>query len=189
MVLRACGRHLFEIVESLKDPAYATPLAKLKSSLRKTIAALGPLHFEAADYLAGGLPPPNMNCAMEELRAFEKTAKRLLAMPKPELVELTTATGDDPWDPFAADGDPGSRRRWRNSMATTMVHELMGDTGVAIAMTGRSIYGEGSPSMKLMARVLDCLDPRKRRRTADTALKVRLSRTKGKLTAKKARKK
>ena len=79
-----------------------------------------------------------MNHAMAELRAFDKTAKRLLAMPKPELVELTTATDDDPWDRFAAGDDPGSRRKWRNDVATAMVHELIEDAGVKI-VTSRGI--------------------------------------------------
>jgi hypothetical protein len=181
-----CGR-VVEIqseIESMKDPAYAGLLAKLKSSLRKTIAALGPLHFEAASYLAGGLPPPNMSNAMAELQAFEKTAKRLLDMPKPELFQLTTATDDDPWDLFAAGGDPGSRRKWRNGVATAMVRDLIEDAGVPIARTGKSIYSEGSPSMKLMARVFDCLDSKRTRRKTDTVVK-RLVRTGGKKVAKK----
>jgi hypothetical protein len=181
-----CGR-VVEIqseIESMKDPAYAALLAKLKSSLRKTIAALGPLHFEAVSYLAGGFPFPNVDHAMAELWAFEKTARRLLAMPKPMLIELTTATDDDPWDPSAAGGDPGSRRQWRNGVATAMVHQLIEDAGVAIAMTGKSIYSEGSPSMKLMARALDCLAPKKRRRKTDTVLR-RVVRTRGKKAPKK----
>ena len=105
-----CGRviDIHSAVEDFKDPDYAPLLAKLKSSLRKTVAALEPLRFEAVSYLAGGLPPPNMDHAMAELRALDKTLKRLLAMPKPELGELTTATDDDPWDPFAAGADPGA---------------------------------------------------------------------------------
>ena len=81
-----CGRvvDIQSAVERMKDPNYALLLAKLKSSLRKTLAALEPLYAEAVDYLAGGLPVPNMTHAMAELRAFEKTAERLLAMPKPD---------------------------------------------------------------------------------------------------------
>jgi hypothetical protein len=65
-----------------------------------------------------------------------------------------------------------------------MVHELIEDAGVPISRTGKSVYSEGSPSMKLMARVLDCLDPRKRQRKTDTVLK-RVVRTRGKKPAKK----
>jgi hypothetical protein len=181
-----CGRvvEIQSAAERLKDPDYGPSLARLKSSLRKTIAELGPLGGVAIDYLAGGLPFPNVSHAIAELQAFEKTAKRLLAMPKPVLTELTTATDDDPWGGVSAGGDPGSRRKWRNGVATAMVHELIEDAGVAIARTGKSIYSEGSPSMKLMARVLDCLDPKKRPRKTDTVLK-RVVRTKGKKTPKK----
>ena len=175
-----CGRviDIHSTVESTKDPAYASLLAKLKSSLRKTIAALEPLHFEAVSYLAGGLPPPNMDHAMAELWEFKQTAKRLLAMPKPVLVELTTATDDDPWDPFAAGGDPGSRRKWRNGVATAMVHELIEDAGIKIVRV------EGSLSMKLVARVLDCLQRRGKPRKSDAARK-RLSRSFGEIRRKK----
>ena len=170
-----CGR-VVEIqseIESMKDPAYAPLLAKLKSSLRKTIAALEPLHFETASYLAGGLPPPNMDHAMEELRAFDKTAKRLLAMPKPNLIELTTATDDDPRDPFAAGGDRWSRFKWRNDVATAMVYELVKESSVKIVTT------MGSPSMRLVACVLDCLQRRAAPRKTETARK-RLARPIGK---------
>jgi hypothetical protein len=181
-----CGRvvDIHSATESMKDPDYTALLAKLKSALRKTIAGLGPLQGAAIDYLAGGLPFPNVNHAMAELLAFKNTAERLLAMPKPELFELTTASDDDPWGGVSAGGDPGSRRKWRNGVATAMVHELIEDAGVSIARTGKSNYSEGSPSMKLMARVLDCLDPRKRRRKADTVLK-RVVRTRGKKAPKK----
>jgi hypothetical protein len=170
-----CGR-VVEIqseIESMKDPAYAALLAKLKSSLRKTIAALGPLHFEAASYLAGGLPPPNMEHAIEELWALDKTAKRLLAMPKPNLIELTTATDDDPWGGVSAGGERSSRFKWRNDVATAMVHDLIEESDVKIVTT------MGSPSMRLVARVLDCLQRRGRPRKTETARK-RLARPKGK---------
>ena len=165
-----CGRvvSIQSTVESMKDTAYGALLAKLKSSLRKTVAALEPLRVEAIDYLAGGLPPPNMSRAMEELRAFDKTAERLRAMPVPVPVELASDAG----------GDPGSRRKWRNGMATAMTHELIQDAGV------RVVKVEGSPSMKLMARVLDCLQRRRKPRKTDTARK-RLSRSKGKIALKK----
>ena len=98
---------------------------------------------------------------MAELRAFEKTAKRLLAMPKPDhLIELTTDPNEEPECGYSGGDGPAGRRKWRNGVVTAMVHKLIEDAGVSIARTGKSIYSEGSPSMKLMARVLDCLDPR-----------------------------
>jgi hypothetical protein len=179
-----CGRviEIQSAVERWRDPDYGPPLARMKSSLRKTLTELGPLGGVAIDYLLG--LPPNGDDAVVELRTFEKTAKRLLAMPKPVLPELTTAADDDPWGGVSAGGDPGSRRKWRNGVATAMVHQLIEDAGVLISRTGKSFYSEGSPSMKLMARVLDCLDPRKRRRATDTALK-RIVRTRGKKALKK----
>ena len=115
---------------------------------------------------------------MAELRALDKTLKRLLAMPKPELGELTTATDDDPWDPFAAGADPGSRRKWRNDVATAMVHGLLVDAGVKIVKV------EGSAPMILMSRVLDCLQQRRKPRKSDAARK-RLSRSFGEIRRKK----
>ena len=170
-----CGRvvDIHSAVESMKDPDYGVLLAKLKSSLRKTLAALEPLGGEAIDYLAGGLPDPNVNHAIAELRAFENTAKRLLAMPKPELLELTTASDDDPWGGISAGADRWSRLKWRNDVATVMVHELVEESGVKIVTT------MGSPSMRLVARVLDCLQRRGRPRKTETARK-RLARPKGK---------
>lgn len=106
-----CGRvvDIHSAVESMKDPDYRGLLAKLKSPLRKTIAALGPLQWEAIDYLADGLPQPNISNAIAELQAFSRTAERLLAMPKPELIVLTTASDDDPWGGVSAGGDRWSR--------------------------------------------------------------------------------
>jgi hypothetical protein len=168
-------------VEEMRDPNTRVPLAKLKSSLRKTLKDLEPIAGEVVDYLAGGLPFPNLSRALEQLRAFEELAKRMLAMPKPPLVELTTALDEDNDGPSAGD-DPGSRRKWRNDVATQMIHQLIEDAGVEITRTGKSIYSEGSPSMKLMARVFDCLDGRKRK--TDTVVK-RLVRTRGKKPSKK----
>jgi hypothetical protein len=170
-----CGRvvDIQSAVERMKDPNYALLLAKLKSSLRKTVAALEPLYAEAVDHLAGGLSFPNMTHAMAELRAFEKTAERLVTMPKPVLVELTTASDDDPWGGVSAGGDRWSRSKWRNDVATAMVHELLVDAGVKIVKV------MGSPSMKLAARVFDCLQRRGRPRKTETARK-RLARPKGK---------
>jgi hypothetical protein len=170
-------------VEGMKDPSYRVPLAQLKSSLRKTLKTLKPVTGEVADYLAGGLPFPNLSRGYEQVRTLEELANRILAMPKPPLVELTTALDEDNDGPSAGD-DPGSRRKWRNDVATQMVHQLLKDAGVEIARTGESIYSEGSPSMKLMARVFDCLDGRKRRRKTDTVVK-RLVRTRGKTPPKK----
>ena len=152
-------------VEGMKDPDYARLLAKLKSSLRKTLAALEPLKGEAIDYLAEGLPDPNGNHAVAELRAFKNTAARLLKMPKPELLELTTASDDDPWGGVSAGGDRWSRLKWRNDVATAMVHELVAESGVKVVTT------MGSPSMRLVARVLDCLQPRAASRKTETARK------------------
>jgi hypothetical protein len=176
-----CGRvvAIRSAIEGMKGPDYGALLAKLKSSLRKSIAALKPLELEAIDYLAEG----DMTGALIELMAFEKIAKRLLAMPKPDhLIELMTEDG--PECGYSGGDGPGGRRKWRNGVVTAMAHELIEDAGVAIARTGKSIYSEGSPSMKLMARVLDCLDPKKRPRKTDTVLK-RVVRTKGKKTPKK----
>ena len=148
-----CGRvvDIQSAIESMKDPDYSAPLAKLKSSLRKSIAALESLGGEAIDCLAGGLPFPNVDHAVAELREFEKTAKRLLAMPKPAsgraYDRLRTMTRGAA---ISAGGNPGGRRKWRNGVVTAIVHELIEDAGVAIARTGKSIYIEGSPSMKLI---------------------------------------
>jgi hypothetical protein len=114
-----------------------------------------------------------VNHAMAELQAFEKTARRLLAMPKPDLVELTTASDDDPWGGVSAGGDRWSRLKWRNDVATAMVHKLIKESNVKIVTV------MCSPSMKLVARVLDCLQRRRKPRKTETARK-RLARPKGK---------
>jgi hypothetical protein len=179
-----CGRvaAIHSAIKRMKGPGYSALLAKLKSSLRKTTAALEPFRIEVIDYLAEGLNG-DMTGAMMELMALERTAKRLLAMPKPDhLIELMTEDG--PECGFSGGDDPGGRRKWRNGVVTAMVHELIEDAGVQISRTGKSIYSEGSPSMKLMARVLDCLDPRRGQRTTDTALR-RVVRTRGKKALKK----
>jgi hypothetical protein len=176
-----CGRvvAIRSAIEGMKGPDYGALLAKLKSSLRKSIAALKPLELEVIDYLAEG----DMTGGLVESMALDKTTKRLLAMPKPDhLIELMTKDG--PECGYSGGDGPGGRRKWRNGMVTAMVYELIEDAGVPISRTGKSIYSEGSPSMKLMARVLDCLDPRKRRRTTDTALN-RVVRTRGKKASKK----
>jgi hypothetical protein len=182
-----CGRvadiHL--ALESMKGPDYSVRLKKLKSSLRKTLAALDAFGVEVIDYLAEGLPAPSMDRAMADLRAFENTAKRLLAMPKPDhLIELATDPNEEPECGYSGGDGPGGRRKWRNDVVTAMVHQLIEEAGVAVTRTGKSIYSEGSPSMKLMARVFDCLDGRKRRRKTNTVLK-RIVRTKGKKPSKK----
>jgi hypothetical protein len=183
-----CGRvidiHL--AVENMKGPDTSVRLAKLKSSVRKTIAALDAFSMEVSEYLGGG----DLLGGMMELRALERTTKRLLVMPRPDhMIELAGEYG------YSGGDGPGGRRKWRNGVVTEMVHQLIEDAGVAIARTGKSVSrtgkapnSEGSPSMKLLARVLDCLNPRKRRRTASTALS-RVVRTKGKLTPKKTFKK
>jgi hypothetical protein len=179
-----CGRvaDIHSAIKRMKGPDYSAPLAKLKSSLRKTLADLKPLYVEAIDYLAEG-HNGDMTGASTELMALEKTAKRLLAMPKPDhLIELMMKDG--PECGYSGGDGPGGRRQWRNGVVTAMVYELVEDAGVVIARTGKSVYSEGSPSMKLMARILDCLDPRKRRRKTDTALK-RVVRTRGKKPFKK----
>jgi hypothetical protein len=179
-----CGRvvDIQSAIEGMKGPDYGVLLARLKSSLRKTSLALKPLYVEAIDYLAGELNG-DMTGALMELMALEKTAKRLLAMPRPDhLIELMTEDG--PECGFSGGDGPGGRRKWRNAVVTAMAHELIEDAGVAIARTGKSIYSEGSPSMKLMARVLDCLDPKRRSRKTDTVLK-RVVRTRGKKAPKK----
>jgi hypothetical protein len=197
-----CGRvaDIHSALESMKGPDYSVRLKKLKSSLRKALAALDAFGVEVIDYLAEGLPPPNMSRikylveglpapsmdrAMADLQAFENTAKRLLAMPKPDhLIELATDPNEEPECGYSGGDGPGGRRKWRNDVVTAMVHKLIEDADVKIARTGKSIYSEGSPSMKLMARVFDCLDGRKRRRKTNTVLK-RIVRTKGKKPSKK----
>ena len=88
------------------------------------------------------------------------------------MIELRPIRTRTPECGYSGGDGPGSRRKWRNGVVTAMVHELVEDAGVEIARTGKSILlSEGSPSMKLMACVLDCLDPRKRRRKTETALK------------------
>jgi hypothetical protein len=181
-----CGRvidtHL--AVENMKGPDYSVRLAKLKSSARKTIAALDGFSMEVSEYLGGS----DLFGGMAELRALERTARRLLAMPRPDhMIELAGEYG------YSGGDGPGGRRKWRNGVVTEMVHQLIEEARVAISRTGKSArrtgkFGEGSPSMKLIARVFDCLDPRKRDRSADAAL-YRVARTRGKLTPKKALKK
>ena len=165
-----CGRvvAIRSAIEGMRGPDYGALLAKLKSSLRKSIAALKPLELEAIDYLAEG----DMTGALVELTALEKTAKRLLAMPKPDhLIELMTKDG--PECGYSGGDGPGGRRKWRNGVVTAMVHELIEDAGVKIVKT------MGSPSMKLMARVLDCLQRRGKPRKTETVRK-RLARSRGK---------
>jgi hypothetical protein len=197
-----CGRvvDIQSALESMKGPNYSVRLKKLKSSLTKTLAALEPLGIEVIDYLAAGLPPPNMSRikylfeglpapsmdrAMADLAAFKNIAQRLLAMPKPDdLIELTTDPNEEPECGYSGGDGPGGRRKWRNDVVTAMVHELIEGAGIAITRTGKSIYSEGSPSMKLMASVFDCLDPKKGRRKTDTVLK-RVVRARGKKTPRK----
>jgi hypothetical protein len=158
-------------IKRMKGPDYSAPLVKLKSSLRKTIAALEPLYVQAVDYLAEGLNG-DMTGSMMELREFENTAKRLRAMPKPDhLIELMTEDG--PECGYSGGDDRWSRLKWRNDVATQMVHELVKDVGV-----------KGSPSMKLAARVLDCLQRRGRLRKPET-IRKRLARPIGKNRRKK----
>ena len=92
-----CGRvvDIHSAVEGMKDPDYSALLARLKSSLRKTLAALEPLGVEASR-LSRRRTSVNMNGAMMELRALERTAKRLLAMPKPDHDRATTDPDEDP---------------------------------------------------------------------------------------------
>ena len=181
-----CGRVIFiySAIEGMKSPDYNVQLAKLKSSVRKTIAALDAFGMEISEYLAEG-HNGDLFGGMAELRAFERTAKRLLAMPKPcPLIELAIDPSEEPEYGHSGGDGPGGQRKWRNGVVTAMIHKLIEDAEVKIARTGKSIYSEGSPSMKLMARVLDCLDPQKRRRKTDTVLK-RLVRTRGKKAPKK----
>ena len=173
-----CGRVVFihSAIGNMKGPNYTVPLTKLKSSLRKTLKDLEPIAGEVADYLAGD---------QIQLWAFKNLAKRLLAMPTPDhLIELATDPGEEPEVGYSGGDGPGGRRKWRNAVVTEMVHALIEAAGVSIARTGKSIYSEGSPSMKLMARVFDCLDGRKRTRKTDTIVK-RIVRTKGKKPSKK----
>ena len=189
-----CGRviDIHSAVENMKDPDYQRPVGQAKIISTENHRGAGAFSMEVSEYLGGG-PHLTTDHAMMELRALERTTKRLLAMPRPDhMIEL--ATESDPWAIRGGDG-PGGRRKWRNGVVTEMVHQLIEDAGVAIARTGKSVSrtgkapnSEGSPSMKLIARVLDCLNPRKRRRTASTALS-RVVRTKGKLTPKKTFKK
>jgi hypothetical protein len=164
-----CGRVVLinSAIRGMKGPNYTAPLAKLKSSLRKTIAMLEPFGMEVVDYLAEGLNA-DLSGALMELIAFKKTAKRLLAMPKPDrLIEFAGEVG------YSGGDGPGGRRKWRNDVATQMVHELIKESGVKIVTV------MGSPSMKLVARVLDCLERRGKPRKTETARK-RLARSKGK---------
>jgi hypothetical protein len=161
-----CGRvvAIRSAIEGMKGPDYGALLAKLKSSLRKSIAALKPLELEAIDYLAEG--------GLMELMVLDKTTKRLLAMPKPDhLIELMTEDG--PECGYSGGDDRWSRLKWRNDVATQMVHELVKDASV-----------KGSPSMKLAARVLDCLQRRGRLRKPET-IRKRLARPIGKNRRKK----
>jgi hypothetical protein len=165
-----CGRvvGIQSAIAGMKGPQYGALLAKLKSSLRKSIAALKPLDVEAIDYLAEG----DMTGALVELMAFEKTAKRLLAMPKPDhLIELMTEDG--PECGYSGGDDRWSWLKWRNDVTTQMVHELVKDAGV-----------KGSLSMKLAARVLDCLQRRGKLRKPET-IRKRLARPTGKNRRKK----
>jgi hypothetical protein len=166
------GVDIQSAIKRMKGPDYGAPLVKLKSSVRKTIAALEPLGGEAIDYLDGApvdplpgvLPRFNVDGLME-LQTFGRTARRLLAMPKPDhLIELVIDPGEEPACGYSGGDGPGGRRKWRNAVVTAMVHQLIENANIPISRTGKSIYSEGSPSMKLMACVLDCLDPRKRRR-------------------------
>jgi hypothetical protein len=174
---------LRSVVGGMKGPDYSAPLAKLKSSLRKAIAAEDCFGIEIIEYVADD---GDISRAIMELQVFRKMAERLLAMPKPEhMIELTATGETEPSCGYSGGGDtPGGRRAWRNGVVTEMVHELIESAGIAVTRTGKSIYSEGSPSMKLMVRVFDCLDPRTRRRTTDTVLK-RIVRTRGKKVPKK----
>jgi hypothetical protein len=155
-------------IAGMKGPDYGDLLAKLKSPLRKITAALKPLEIEAIDYLAEG----DMTGALVELTTLKRTAKRLLAMPKPDhLIELMTEDG--PECGYSGGDDRWSRLKWRNDVATQMVHELIKDAGV-----------KGSLSMKLAARVFDCLRRRGRLLKSETVRK-RLARPTGKNRRKK----
>jgi hypothetical protein len=155
-------------IAGMKGPDYGDLLAKLKSPLRKITAALKPLEIEAIDYLAEG----DMTGALVELTALKRTTKRLLAMPKPDhLIELMTEDGLECG--YSGGDDRWSRLKWRNDVATQMVHELVKDAGV-----------KGSLSMKLAARVFDCLRRRGRLLKSETARK-RLARPTGKNRRKK----
>jgi hypothetical protein len=168
-----CGRvvAIRSAIEGMKGPDYGALSAKAKSSLRKSIAVLKPLEIEAIDYLAEGLNG-DMTGALVELTTLKRTAKRLLAMPKPDhLIELMTEDG--PECGYSGGDDRWSRLKWRNDVATQMVHELIKDAGV-----------KGSLSMKLAARVFDCLRRRGRLLKSETVRK-RLARPTGKNRRKK----
>jgi hypothetical protein len=159
------------------------PTPRLRSSSCAHDARGSEIPVEIIEYVADD---GDISRAIMELQAFRKMAERLLAMPKPEHMIELTATGDtEPSCGYSGGGDtPGGRRAWRNAVVTEMVHELIESAGVAVTRTGKSIYSEGSPSMKLMVRVFGCLDPRTRPRTTDTVLK-RIVRTRGKKVPKK----
>jgi hypothetical protein len=113
-----------------------------------------------------------MTGALVELTALKRTTKRLLAMPKPDhLIELMTEDGLECG--YSGGDDRWSRLKWRNDVATQMVHELVKDAGV-----------KGSLSLKLAARVFDCLQRRGRLLKSETVRK-RLARPTGKNRRKK----
>ena len=70
-----------------------------------------------------------------ELQTFNRTAERLLAMPKPAPVRTYDRPGRRPGVGVRQAAIRWSRRKWRNDVATVMVHELIEESGVTIVRT------------------------------------------------------